>query len=131
MVLPEGADSQLMFLDWPNDLAAPRAAVVNPQWLTNQLQAHGFPAAANFHRGYLRTQLLSQGCAEQVVDAFLGHANTGQSPYALHGTLNHEHYLRQISTQLGRIAEDIGLVPIKSLLADDDVVFEAGKRWAS
>ena len=127
LVLPECTDAQLMFLDWPRSVAAPRANIISPDWLTDQLQLHDLPAAANFHRGYLRTRLLTQGCPEQVIDAFLGHANAGQSPYNLHGTLDHDHYLREISSYLDRVAEDLGLVPLRSLLANLDVDFEAGK----
>ena len=108
-----------MFLDWPEDDAAPRAAVVEPLWIANQLHAQGMPAAANFHRGYLRSRLLSQGCPEEVINTFLGHASKGQSLHNLHASFDVDHHVREITAHLERIANELGMRPLPSLLADD------------
>jgi hypothetical protein len=119
LVLPKGSAAHSMFLDWPEDDAAPRAAVVGPLWIANQLHAQDMPAAANFHRGYLRSRLLSHGCPEEVINTFLGHAPKVQSQHNLHAAFDVDHHLREITAHLERIANDLGLMPLPSLLADD------------
>jgi hypothetical protein len=119
LVLPKGSAAQSMFLDWSDDDAVPRATVVRPQWIADQLHSQGMSAAANFHRGYLRSQLLSQGCPEEVINTFLGHAPKGQSLHNLHASFDVDHHVREITAHLERIANDLGLMPLPSLLADD------------
>ncbi|MCP5286434.1 MAG: hypothetical protein H6933_16230 [Burkholderiaceae bacterium] len=119
LILPKGSAAQSMFLDWPEDDAAPRATVVRPQWIADQLHAQGMPAAANFHRGYLRSRLLSQRCPETVINTFLGHAPKGQSLHNLHASFDVDQHVREITAHLERIANDLGLMPLPSLLASD------------
>ena len=119
LILPKGSAAQSMFLDWPEDDAAPRATVVRPQWIADQLHAQGMPAAANFHRGYLRSRLLSQRCPETVINTFLGHAPKGQSLHNLHASFDVDQHVREITAHLERIANDLGLMPLPSLLAND------------
>jgi integrase len=110
-----------MFLDWSDDRPHPRAQVVGTQWMTRQLVLFGLPAAANFTRAYVRTWLLGDGCSEQVVDAFLGHASLGQSPTSMHGTLDFDHHLREIGSRLERMADELGLQPTSSRLSAREV----------
>lgn len=72
---------------------------------------------ANFHRAFLRSQLLDRGCPAEVVDAHLGHANFGESPFSRLSTFDYRLHLDQISKTLQEIHDDIGLLPIKSRIA--------------
>ena len=117
LVIPSFTPTQHSFLDWPDDQAKPRAQVVGAQWLASQLAHFGLPAAANFTRAYVRTWLLHDGCAEQVVDAFLGHANFGQSPTSAHGTLDFAYQLQEVGSRLDRMADGLVLHPVASKLA--------------
>ena len=121
LMLPTATGTALMFIDWSDTAAPPLAQVIDPAWVADQLSKHGLPAPSNFHRGYLRTRLLASGCPEPVIDAFLGHAGIGQSPYHFHGTLDHAAYLATIASQLEGIVDELGLVPIASWLAEPDV----------
>lgn len=131
LVLPDGDQPHSMFVDWSDSATEPRAAIIRPQWIADQLHAHGLPAAANFHRGYLRTRLLKQACPETVIDAFLGHAPVGQSLHNLHAAFDFDHHLREVTAHLERIATDLGLVPLQSLLADSDCSATSGHERAA
>ena len=72
---------------------------------------------ANFHRGFLRSQLLGRGCPAEVVDAHLGHANFGESPFTRLSTFDYGLHLDQIARALQEIHDDIGLRPIESRIA--------------
>lgn len=108
-------------MDWADDRPKPRAQLVDGQWLARQLSQFGFPAAANFTRAYLRTWLLADGCPEQVIDAFLGHAGAGQSLTHMHGTFDFRQHLREIEVRLERMANELSLEPVASRLADPGV----------
>lgn len=91
---------------------------VTAGWLAEQLyQFSGFHIPANFHRAFLRTELLERECPAELVDAFLGHANLGESPQQALSTFDFEKYRNTISHHLQEIQKDIGLEPISSLLA--------------
>jgi hypothetical protein len=119
--IPTSTTAIQMFQDWSDDRPLPRAQVVGAQWMTRQLALFGLPAAANFTRAYVRTWLLGDGCSEQVVDAFLGHAGMGQSPTSMHGTLDFDHHLREIGSRLDRMADELGLQPTSSRLSAREV----------
>lgn len=120
LAIPSTTLAQSLFLDWADDQTRPQAHVVDVQWLTRQLAQFGLPAPANFTRAYVRTWLIRDGCAEQVVDAFLGHAAVGQSPIAMHGTFDFAHHRVEICTRLERMADELGLEPVRSRLADPE-----------
>ena len=90
---------------------------VTAGWLADQLyQFSGFQIPANFHRAFLRTELLERDCPAEVVDAFLGHANAGENPLNALSTFDYEQYRNTISQYLQDIQRDIGLEPIPSQL---------------
>lgn len=91
---------------------------VGPGWLAKELRdITGFAIPANFARAYLRTELLARGCPASVVDAFLGHANQGEIPFATYSTFDFGHYRERLSVYLEAIREELGLQPIASRLA--------------
>lgn len=88
---------------------------VTAGWLADQLyQFSGFQIPANFHRAFLRTELLERDCPAELVDAFLGHANAGENPLNALSTFDYEQYRKTISQYLQDIQRDIGLEPIPS-----------------
>ena len=131
LIVPSFTQAQHAFVDWADDRAKPRAHVVGAQWLARQLAHFGLPAAANFTRAYTRTWLLRNGCEEQVIDTFLGHASFGQSPTAMHGTLDFAHQLCEVSNCLDRMIEDLGLHPVRSRLAATETGLSGTHRNAA
>lgn len=90
---------------------------VTAGWLADQLyQFSGFEIPANFHRAFLRTELLERGCPAESVDAFLGHANAGENPLNALSTFDYDQHRKTISQYLQDIHRDIGLEPIPSRL---------------
>ncbi|MCA0243805.1 MAG: hypothetical protein LCI02_23470 [Proteobacteria bacterium] len=116
--IPPTTTARQILMDWADDRAKPRAQLVDGEWLARQLAHFGLPAAANFTRAYMRTWLLADGCPEQVIDAFLGHAAMGQSPTSMHGTFDFEYHLQEIEVRLDRMANELGLQPVPSRLAN-------------
>ena len=104
--------------------------VVNRTWIESQMTARGFPLPANFHRGFLRTELLARGCPAQSVDALLGHASRGESPFGTHSTFDFLQHRKVIRRHLNHLHEQLGLAPVRSRLVPDaapDTPF----HWAS
>lgn len=115
---PACSQAQRTFLDWADDAVKPQAQVIDAHWLGRQLATFGLLGAANFTRAYVRTWLLRDGCPEQQIDACLGHANAGQSPTSMHGTFDFMQHLRGLGMRLERMADELGLHPVASHLAD-------------
>lgn len=89
---------------------------LKPIWVEEQLGRLGLPMPANFHRALLRTELLARGCLAQVVDAFLGHANIGESPFGRYSSFDFDLHHRILDPALEAIRFDLGLFPIQSRL---------------
>jgi hypothetical protein len=117
LVMPSDDAAELAFVSWADGPGPRRASVVQPGWIATQLAELGLPVPANFHRGYLRTHLLRNGCPQQSVDAFLGHANVGETPHVRHGSFDYDVYRQTIDRYVCDICDEIGLVPISSRLA--------------
>jgi hypothetical protein len=93
-----------------------KLSAFRPKWAEEQLAARFAPLPANFHRAFLRTELLERGCPAEVVDAFLGHANAGESPFGRFSTFDFGLHLPTIESYLEPIHAAIGLVPVASRL---------------
>ena len=88
-----------------------------PGWVSNAIEdVSGYPIPPNFHRAFLVTELLDRGCPAAVVDAFVGHANLGESPYGKFSTFDYDLYLDTLKGYLAAIRDDLGLRPIASRL---------------
>jgi hypothetical protein len=88
-----------------------------PSWIARALlDFTGYPIPANFHRAFLRTELLERGCPAEIVDAFLGHFIQGESPFGTFSTFDFQHYASQIEHFLKEIHDDLGLRPVASRL---------------
>lgn len=113
---PQAGTSPTPFVDWDAADTKPRAIILGPTWIAQQLQRRGFPVPTNFHRGYLRTQLLFRGCPPQTVDAFLGHAETGEVPHIRHGSFDYDVWRQHIEAHVAEITKEAGLIPVPSQL---------------
>lgn len=87
---------------------------VTPTWIESQLVERRAPLPANFHRGFLRTELLERGCQAEVVDAFLGHARAGESPFARHSTYDFRLHIVHLDKSLSQLHSELGLTPVPS-----------------
>jgi len=90
---------------------------LNPSFVEKALKFYtGYDVPANFHRAFLRTELLHRGCSAEVIDAHLGHANFGETPFSRHSSFDFRLHLQRIDAALQEIHEEIGLRPLKSLI---------------
>lgn len=71
---------------------------------------------SNFHRSFLRTESLRRGCPAEMVDAHLGHASFGESPQSWTSSYDFGMHMERIQAATADIHEEIGLVPIKSVI---------------
>ncbi|WP_311945790.1 hypothetical protein [Halomonas piscis] len=92
--LGEDWDSPFCFLDM---YGKPQS--VTPGRLENHLQWPHSPPL-NINRHYLHTQLKERGCSAELVDAFMGHWDMGQEPWAKHSTLCPRAYRQHITSRV-------------------------------
>jgi hypothetical protein len=92
-----------------------RPKPLTPSWIKARFEdLLGAPVPANFSRAFMRTELLERGVAAELIDAFLGHSNEGESPFTQLSTFDYEHYICTLSKAITGILNDLGLVPIES-----------------
>jgi hypothetical protein len=86
-------------------------------WISEMLlSVSGYPIPSNFARATLRTELLDRECPAQAVDAYLGHANKGESPFGLYSTFDYYQWQETLTPFLGDLRKELGLRPIASRL---------------
>lgn len=93
-----------------------RFSPLTPSWVAAELEKRGAPLPANFHRAFLRTELLRRGVAVQVIDAFLGHFNVGESPFGRFSSFDYGLHRAQLLPALQSLHEELALVPLRSRL---------------
>lgn len=89
---------------------------LRPAWIEEQLRSRFAPLPANFHRAFLRTELLERGCKPEAVDAFMGHASLGESPYSLHSTFDYGSFWAEIENALRSLHKALEFEAIPSRL---------------
>jgi hypothetical protein len=89
---------------------------LRPAWIEAQLCSRFSPLPANFHRAFLRTELIERGCNPKAVDAFMGHANVGEIPYTHYSTFDYRKFWDGIERALKDIPDELGLEAIPSRL---------------
>jgi hypothetical protein len=100
---------------------------LGPGWIADSLrELTGYRIPANFHRAFLVTELLDRGCPSNVVDAFVGHANLGESSFGMYSTFDYRFYRHTLLNYLKAIHADLELRPIASRL----VPFSIRRRLA-
>ena len=67
-----------------------------------------FAFPANVHRHFLRTRLLDTGCLTDVINAFMGHWENGQEPWAKFSSLSPLEYKEVISPYIESLLEEAG-----------------------
>lgn len=82
---------------------------VRPKSLTPKLDTYIQAAVANTHRRFLRTELLERGCFPEVVDAFMGHWQSGEEPFGVYSSFDFSEYITELRTYLEPLLNDIGL----------------------
>lgn len=71
-----------------------------------------FPFPANCHRHFLRSNLLEMGCSVEVIDAFMGHWERGQEPWAKYSSMNLVEYKLAIQPHITQLLSKCGWVAI-------------------
>jgi hypothetical protein len=90
---------------------------LTPVWMATALKKFtSFDIPVNFHRAFLRTELLKRGCPPETIDCFLGHANAGESPFSKFSTFDYHWHFERLSKLLGEILDELGFRPIASRL---------------
>lgn len=74
-----------------------------------------FPA--NVHRRFMRTTLLDRDCPPEVVDAWMGHWNTGQEPWGAMSSFSYGDFVEELRKHLVPVLDELGFVAIRSSLA--------------
>jgi hypothetical protein len=82
---------------------------VRPKSLEPKLDTYIQAAVANTHRRFLRTELLERGCMPEVVDAFMGHWQSGEEPFGVYSSFDFSEYISELRTYLEPLLSDIGL----------------------
>lgn len=95
-----------------NFLMGQRAAQpLCPKVLQPYLEAwFGHALPVNSHRRFCRSYLLELSCPIEVVDAFMGHWFTGESPWSRFSSQSARDYARQLKPYLTKLLAEIGLV---------------------
>lgn len=107
---PEG------FVIWEKHHKSYRVQPLSPKWLGEALKARECNIPVNFHRAYLRSELIARGCPGEIIDAFMGHANRGELPFLRYSTFDYEKYRQQILGYLESIQTSLGFKAIASHL---------------
>ncbi len=96
-------------------------AEISVAWVEKELAELGFDWPANFARAFIRTHLLTRGCAAADLDALLGHRDAGGGAIGLHATLDFDSSLRRLQAALAQLHADIGLKLVPSALVVDRI----------
>jgi hypothetical protein len=91
--------------------------ILTRSWIESELEQLGFALPGNFHRAFLRSELLESGCPSQTVDAFLGHAHKGESPFDAYSSFDYQNFKETLTSYLDPLFQHIGLDPIYSHLS--------------
>lgn len=105
--LQKGWDTPFMFL---NQAGTPQE--VNPTRLEVHLDWKGSPPL-NINRHYLNTRLKESGLSSEVVDAFMGHWDSGQAPWESYSTFCPREYCNLIAPEIERLMHEQGWKALK------------------
>lgn len=103
-------ERQNLHIDGSSFFLGTRAAQpLCPNVLAPELKRYfGYEIPVNSHRRFCRSYLLEQGCPVEVVDAFLGHWYTGESPWSRYSSQSATEYVRQLRPFLQQMLGDLG-----------------------
>ena len=84
-----------------------QAMAVRPKTTTSIMQKYlAYPV--NFHRRFMRTELLARGCPTEVVDAWMGHWHFGEEPWGLYSSFSFQEYRAALQTHLIPLLDELG-----------------------
>lgn len=93
------------------------AESLTPTWIRDSLkELTKYEIPVNFHRAFLRTDLLKRNCPAEAIDAFLGHANFGELPFSKLSTFDYYAHFEILQKALISVHGELGLRPIPSRL---------------
>ncbi len=85
-----------------------------PKVLSPYLQSlFGHKLPVNSHRRFCRSYLLEVGCPTEIVDAFMGHWFSGESPWSRYSSQSAWEYAMKLKPYVTSMLEDLGLQFIK------------------
>lgn len=64
---------------------------------------------ANFHRRFMRTELLARGCPMEVVDAWMGHWYMGEEPWGPYSSFSFRSYRDMLEIHIKPLLDELGL----------------------
>ncbi|MDR5900127.1 hypothetical protein QC823_14170 [Halomonas vilamensis] len=67
----------------------------------------------NINRHFLHTHLKENGCSSEIVDAFMGHWDAGQEPWASYSTLCPQEYRNLLTPIIERLMVRLGWKALK------------------
>ncbi|CEP34042.1 hypothetical protein ACK8HJ_10100 [Vreelandella titanicae] len=102
LYLQQAWESPFLFLD---TYGHPKQ--VTPKRLQEHLDWPGSPPL-NINRHFLHTQLKESGCSSELVDAYMGHWDAGQEPWAKYSTFCPLEYREHISSAIESIMQHQG-----------------------
>jgi hypothetical protein len=85
-----------------------KTQIVRPNTMSPLMDKY-LPYPANFHRRFMRTELLIRGCAMEAVDAYMGHWNMGEEPWATYSSFSYQQYRDEMNKYLVPLLDEIGL----------------------
>lgn len=85
-----------------------RAITVSPKTMLPIMEAFLPSYPANFHRRFLRMELLERGCPTEIVDAWMGHWHMGEEPWATLSSFSFQIYRDTLQQFLLPLLDEIG-----------------------
>ncbi|MDE2623254.1 MAG: site-specific integrase [Betaproteobacteria bacterium] len=107
--LPQASEStEPIFFLVPGRKGAIESTPVRPKSMAPIMEKY-LKYPANFHRRFMRTELLSRGCPMEVVDAWMGHWHFGEEPWGRYSSFSFQEYKETLETFLTPLLNDLGL----------------------
>lgn len=101
-----------------------RVFEIKPGKTASIFRSLNFPYPPNIHRRFMKTWLASEGCPEEITDAWMGHWSYGQEPFGPYSVMSFEDYKRSVGGYLEKMSGLLHLEPIKA-------TWGAGNVWGS
>lgn len=86
---------------------------ISPKNLRRQVPLFSLPINAGRH--YLRSRLRAEGCRGELVNAFMGHAQHGQEPFAALSTLSPVSMFAELAPVMEKLRREAGWTPQRGM----------------
>lgn len=81
---------------------------VRPKWIKKLMTVMDYDLPVNANRHFLRTSLLARRCPVEVINAFMGHWESGVEPWGMYSGLSPLVYRKELTDYLMYLLEDCG-----------------------